>query len=47
MARIVPHEDAQRAERNAAVEAMIAYRAEAPPLAGLSVKDLIAEGRRH
>ena len=47
IARIVPYDEAECSDRNAAVDAMIAYRKDAPPLEGVSAQELIQLGRRY
>lgn len=47
IAKIVPFEDTRRAERRAAVDALIEYRKTAPRLEGTTAKELIELGRRY
>ena len=47
VARIVPYDGSASADRNAAVDAIIAYHRDAPPLEGATTQELIQQGRRY
>lgn len=46
VAKLVPFTESGKKDKRAVVEAMEDYQRTAPPLEGMSVKELVAEGRR-
>lgn len=46
VAKIVPYADTQPRDKQAVVDALRAYRRTAPALNGVTIKELINEGRR-